>query len=256
MPGPPRGGEMRASRFAFSGAPVTPGSADQYAVPMRLPAIIAFTTASLLLAGCVGGNPTAQPTHTSRPIPSATVAAPSPTPVDRMPALADLVVTERGLGPLHIGDLPGATDMIKYSPDECALEGEGAGPGFVAARWISTYPVNPAIGRPYFVEVHDGRIAAISARSPALKTASGIGIGSAIEQVETAYPTLAEGIETDYSYVRYVVHDGAMISFEFQKPGFDSEERDNRVVYLLVAPYTGKSPDPVAFTDGGVGSCL
>ena len=220
-------------------------------------AFVILTVAGLAITGCTAPKPAPTPSASS-PTPSTDAAGPSPTPTSdpRKPPFNSLVIAPEGLGPLHIGAAPSATDMLTYMPQYCQIEADddGFADGDPAAdRWVANY-----IGDETFdVEVIDGRVVGIAPASPALRTATGIHLGSTAAELRAAYPALKHGIDTGMSRIEYIESNGGMLSFEILNPNTDYEPAlSNRVVYITIRAADGNPPRTVYATDGGIGSCL
>jgi hypothetical protein len=149
--------------------------------------LIAVSVATLLLAGCAADEPA--------PIadPPAASETPTPTPEPTQPALADLVLSPDGLGPLAIGEAPVAADpaldVIVFDDDYCQQYVDD-GRLDDAGKWIANY--EPALSGtpfdPFSVLVENDIVSTVSIGSPEIVTAEGIGLGSSRADVIAAYP--------------------------------------------------------------------
>lgn len=193
---------------------------------------------------------------------------------DPHPALEDLVISTSGLGPLTVG-LPPATNpgaaMIELHPDYCADTwadswGEGwAEQGLDADRWLpADYPNGTGpfsgSGLPFGVRVWDGVVQRIDVLSTLPRTAEGIGVGSTLAELQTAYPGIAEETaREDWSRV-WVVRDAAgTLVFETADDldGYLPELTGETVVGIRVfAPGAPDAATPTLGSDNVAGGCL
>lgn len=189
--------------------------------------------AALLLLGACSGDPDEAPPGTSSASPEAT-QSPSPEPVvespelvveptvDPRPALAELVISTSGLGPLAVGSIapaqnPGAA-MIERDEDFCAeIAEEGADP----ARWVASgydqdtgYAGDPVT--PFFVDASDAGVRRIDVMGAAPRTAAGVGIGATLAELQAAHPELAGPFEGPVSQVWWVQDAAGTVAFETQ----------------------------------------
>jgi hypothetical protein len=207
---------------------------------------------AVAMSGCApvpGGQPSGDPT------PSVAPDTPTPTPEPTKPAVADLLLSPDGLGPLRIGETPPATapdlDILVYRPDYCAGEPEASSPGM----WLANYPVDAKGRRPFVAAVRDGTgiLAAIAIFSPEIRTASGIHLGSTKDELLAAYPEGFaskldnQGVSTVYS----VAGTAGQLLIEVTAdgmPGYWPADELNRVNLLTVIP-ADASPFGVAGGD-------
>lgn len=201
---------------------------------MRAVVIFPALVLGALLAACA---PQASPVATTAPAqsesPSVTPTTqpgvtPSSTPtVDPHPALADLVISTSGLGPLTLGiapaDNPGVA-MIEYLPDACAdvEAGEaGADPG----RWAAAgYPLDAVAhggeGQAFAVAVDAERgVVWIDVLGSSPRTAEGLGVGSLLEEVQAAYPGIEGPYEGPMSRSWWVADEAGIMVFETELDG-------------------------------------
>lgn len=188
---------------ALTGAPLSSGTYDLYA------------TWPLGLTDVVVGGPWSLTVE-----PAAEAEGPEG-PSDPHPALADLVVSTSGLGPLTIG-LPPETNpgsaMIEFDAEYCASEFfEGDDPG----RWVeSGYADDPDRGdlsAPFRVAVDDtGRIGWIDVHSPGPRTAEGVGLGTPLTDLQATYPGLSGPFDGPVSRVWWLEDAAGILVFETQ----------------------------------------
>ncbi len=182
---------------------------------------------------------------------------------DPHPALADLVVSTSGLGPLTIG-LPPETNpgaaMITWDPDYCA---EIVEPGAEAGRWVETgYEDDPdrgEIGSPFSVAVDDaGRIGWIDVRSPGPRTVEGVGVGTTLDALQAAYPALSGPFDGPVSRVWWVEDAAGILVFETQgdEDGLQPAGTPESVILLRVL-LPGADPQfATANSDFVAGGCM
>lgn len=164
---------------------------------MRMRTLLAMTMAAVLVAGCADDDDPAPTTSTSAAVTTTvpavtttggvtTTAAPGATSTTA-PAAAAIVLRVDGLGLVDFGD-PKDTAISAISAalgtiDETGTGCELGGPGPTTARW-----------KELRVEFADGVVRSYNVRPPAgvvpvlnLKTEAGIGLGSTVAQLKTAY---------------------------------------------------------------------
>lgn len=214
---------------------------------MRAGRVALTATAVLLAAGVAAcgqvGETEAQSGPSPSPVPSEAVepaGEPSPESAETVepsgpghPAIEDLIITTAGLGPLTVG-LPPTTNpgaaMIEFDPDYCAAKPELPPPG----RWVPTGGYaepndTDSMGEPtlpFWVEASDDwGVTAIRIWGVGPHTAQGIRVGSALVELQAAYPEL-EGPYADESgdvspgepawHTWWVADDTGSIVFETQ----------------------------------------
>ena len=178
----------------------------------------------ILLTGCASEAP--------EPIaePPVVVESPSPTPPTpepTKPALDELVLTTEGLGYL----VPG--EPIEEVADDLAIVifDENACRGLVGYeqdfdRWVSNYPEGDEA---FYVFTtmgeKDGALLTIVARTDALRTDTGLGVGSTVGELTAAYPELRTVPQEGFTI--YIV-DGekGKLQFEVQDDGDGSDAVD------------------------------
>ena len=245
------------------------------------PAVLAAAAvvAGLLLAGCSGtpaevpeASLTADPGASVDPSPSAE-PSPEPTetvgPVDPHPALADLVISTAGLGPLTVGSTPPATNpgvaMIAWDAAFCSgemWEGDGD-PG----RWVpsgydndTNYMGEPAW--PFYVDASDASDASdagvhrIDVMGTSPHTVEGIRIGSTLAELQATYPALGGPFAGPVSKVWWLQDAAGSVAFETQGEDMLGAGAPEQVILIRVlAP--GVSPEFGAANSGNVaGACF
>ena len=213
----------------------------------------------MLLAGCA----TADPAPTSSPTQAAPSATPSPTPSQTKPALDELVLSPEGLGSVVIGEAPPtidpAIDVVIFDVDYCQADVD-AGLIEDAGKWIPNY--EPALSgpsrEPFSVHVN-GTVNTISIASDQIRTSEGLGLGSTIDDVRTAYP---EGVEQQGHETNLFIVPGVNGQLVFEVLAADSTDPyygpdgapAGTVVFVRVHP-AGQELRPWASTDNGFAMC-
>jgi hypothetical protein len=161
----------------------------------------AVVLATLLLTGCAG-SPASSPSSSPSAKPTIT-PSPSATPKPTKPALADLIVSPEGLGPLIVGQAPPVTDpavdILVFDPDACYFVPEWDTQ--IAEMddyglWISNYGVDPHTNDPgpFGVYVEGGIVDTIGIYDESIETAAGAHLGMTRDELLAIYPT---GIELE-----------------------------------------------------------
>ena len=186
--------------------------------------------ATALLVACggpVAESPSATPTPGGTGTPSATSTPSETAAADPHPALADLVVSTSGLGPLTIGIVPelnpGAA-MIAFDAEACAetLIGESDGePGRWSASGYGPDSLAHAGSGPAFaVDVDPVRgVGWIDILGSSPHTADGLGVGSLLEDLQAAYPALQGPFDGPISRVWWVEDEHGILAFETELDG-------------------------------------
>jgi len=156
------------------------------------------------LTGCTPATNKADPSRASTPAQSQPSRSPTPTPTPTAPpALSDLLLSPNGLGPLAIGSpVPSETAptaLVTWNQSSCAGSGE----------WEANYPSGPVFGGTDapFSFASDSKtdpIVLLFVWSNAIRTDAGVGVGSSVSDLMTAYPQLAAPIHASTSDL-YVV---------------------------------------------------
>lgn len=189
-----------------------------------------------LLAGCGGEIP--DPADSSPP--AATSAAPEPTPtaapVPFKPALADLVLSPHGVGPVKIGHpLPAAEpDVAVALWDETYCDFDEVVP-FGSQRvdhggWKAAYEPSEHSKPAFFLSstTTESPITHIIVFAPEIRTVEGIGVGSAEAEVISAYPaatTVSVGEGTGISGYVVEATEGTLILWVMEESVFVAEVR-------------------------------
>lgn len=215
---------------------------------MRRRSIATTVLALLVLSGCDGdpGAPTAEPspgpTASVTPTPSAPEPTPTPTatatPVDPHPALADLIISTAGVGPLTVG-VPPATNpgaaMIAWDPDFCGAEYEGPEPG----RWApagydadTNYLGQPAT--PMFIAADDTAVYRIDVMGTGPHTEEGVRIGTSLVDLQAAYPDLSGPFAGPGSQVWWVQDAAGTMVFETQGGDMVAPGAPEQVILIRV----------------------
>ncbi|MCU1441522.1 MAG: hypothetical protein JWP85_2519 [Rhodoglobus sp.] len=196
------------------------------------------------------GRSTSSATAIPRPTPTST-----PAPVPTKPAVADLVLTPDGLGPLVLGAVPPTTDpaldILVLDPAHCdAAYGD---PGL----WIANYTGDA----PFTVGVSEGgEIFRIDTWMGPIPTDTGLTVGSPLSAVLAAYPGGFDNIITSGGLSDVYVVDGThgRLLIEVAKdgdlPGYWPPGEVDTVRYLLAIGLAG-SGGPIAASDNVVGVC-
>lgn len=217
----------------------------------------------LFLAGCA---PAVTPTEPSpRPAP-AKVSTPSPTPTPasppRLPALGDLVITPGGIGSLRIGQPVSGTDMIVFDPDFCRSD-DGVevgqypdGTQIEYGSWVPNYPTEPVADAPFGAHADDGVVTVIEVRRGVLATPEGIRIGSSLQSLEAAYPSLVVGqVGSMSKSLLYATAEGDMV-FEVQTESAYSQYPPDTLINIRIFPPGQPNLGLVAGSDWVIGGCL
>ena len=210
---------------------------------------------SVVLSGCMpsaGVEPSAQPSKGSSAAPESPSPEPTPEPEATQPAVDELIVSPEGLSSLLIGEAPPvsdpALDIVIFDEDYCVTavaDGHVKEPG----KWIPNY--EPALSQesrdPFEVRVEDGVVTGIALGNELIRTESGLGIGSTVEQITAAYPSalrIEDGGNTDL-YV--ITGEKGQLVFEVGVEG-NNEYPVGLAHFVRVEPIT---PDPNGWANSG-----
>jgi hypothetical protein len=205
----------------------------------------------VVTSGCApvpGDEPSGDPT------PSVTTESPTPTPDPTKPAVAELLLSPDGLGPLVIGETPPSTgpdlDILVYDPDYCAGISEAPSPGM----WLANYPVEASGHRPFTATFRDGSdaLAVVAVFAPEILTERGIHLGSTRDEVLAAYPEgFASELDNDGKSTVYAVAGTVgqlLIEVRSDDANYWPPEELDRVNLLTVIP-ADESPFAVSGGD-------
>jgi len=203
--------------------------------PSRVAVVLAIA-AMFSLAACASPAPDPTSSPTSAPAPNA-----EPTPEPTKPALADLVLTTSGLGPLRLGEpVPNQTEdvaVVGYDPVGCIgepAEREEGEPG--AGFWRPSYSEELPFDVVTEGRVKDARIVYIQVGSAPVATDAGIHVGSSLDELLAAYPAISA--PTDDFVMLYTLEDSAgKLVFEVapstDDTGYWQPEQLDTVVFMI-----------------------
>jgi len=183
----------------------------------------------VLLTGCASEAP--EPIAEPPVVVKTPTPTPTPTPEPTKPALDELVLTTEGLGYL----VPG--QPIEEVADDVAIVifDENACRGLVGYeqdfdRWVSNYPEGDEA---FYVFTNmgkkDGALLTIVSRTEALRTDTGLGVGSTVDELTAAYPELRTVPKEGFTI--YIV-DGEKGKLQFEVQ--DDEDGSDAVDFVTV----------------------
>jgi hypothetical protein len=224
------------------------------------------------LAGCAPPHHDGSSSHS--PSSHASGHSATPTPAATRPQLVDLVLSTKGLGPLHLGapvpSTPAPLAIVAWDPAMCVSSETGIVAGAPnAGAWATTFP--DAVGpisedrqAPFILTTvgatRTGNVNLVWVWTVGIHTASGINVGSTLAEVNTAYPTFSRTIHGVLSDV-YVMDAGTgSLSFEVSKQDSDDSGNywpDDQVgkVLWMGATLPGAAIGPIAASDVGPSTC-
>lgn len=214
---------------------------------MRISSVVVVASLALILGGC------AQPPEAPDPTPTLSESAtPTPTPtVATKPALSDLVVYPGGIDYVKVGVPVEQRDeevaVVLYNANGCESE-----PNRIIG-WESTY----GLGTFDMVTNADSTIRGIAVRTDAVHTATGIHIGSTVEDIRAAYGDAATVTEAQITDLYSVTGPDGVLVFEVATErdfdGGDYGARAGTVLWMLVlAP----DSEPFSIAYGAYGACI
>lgn len=249
------------------------------------PALALAAAASLVLAACSGDEPEPSPSATASPTPvesAAPSASPEPSPIETAaqdgpePTFAphmdaeDLLIWNRGLGPLAVGNLPPETNpgaaMVAYYPEFC---GTTTDPVFDnKGRWapygyddsdvdLAGDPVTP-----FAIEADDAAIHRIDVLGVGPRTGRGIGLGSTLSELQAEhFRTLVGPVDGLISRAWIVEDARGSLVFETAtyREGFTDEwmEPGDEEMVVMIRILHPEYPADFTVLDGGdqAGDC-
>ena len=241
-------------------------------VRLRQAILVPLLAATIVvaLAACAppyhrGGSPTHSSTHSAAP-------TSTPTPAGTRPALAELVLSTSGIGPIHLGELvpttPPSLAIVTWNPTKCVSTDLGIAPGDPnAGAWQTIFPDESPDGQPIppFILTTEGSTQAgnvnlVWAWTNDIHTAAGIRVGSSLDRLHTAYPAFTRTINGGLSDVYIIDGPTGSLSFEVSKQSTDGggdywpADQVGKVLWMG-ATATGGPIGPIAASDGGPSPC-
>jgi hypothetical protein len=195
------------------------------------------------------------------------------------PALSSLVASADGLGPIKLKQPISLTDvrgLIRFEPIDCV--GDIRGDGFPIAKgdldaggWEPNYPavhepfggVGPfsvtvftqtVAGKP--INTKTSEVAEISVWDKAIRTQAGVGIGSTLPELQSAYPSLLDAVHGEESDVYVVPGTPGDIWFEIENSDsvYWIKDTEGQVLWMTLVPH-GSEPAALAGTSGAAYAC-
>jgi hypothetical protein len=194
--------------------------------------LVIALAAPLLLAGC-GSDDTPEPDATTRS-PSATASAtPTPTPSPTVVAPADLVVVPGAVGPAKAG-MPKA-DALETGLFDADVPPPVEGCPTIPLQWKKQYTGVDVIAS-------EGSIISIGVFKGGPKTSKGIGYGSTLDDLTTAYPHLSPVVDAGFNQAgAYEVAGDRFIGFLFGDATISSIKGSSKITFIEVT--AGNKPD-------------
>lgn len=152
--------------------------------------------------------------------------------------------------------------MIIYHPEFCKPLDPGDattnpdGTPIEFGRWVANYPLQEGAGAPFHAQVHEGVVEIIEVRNDILSTAEGVSIGSSLDELTAAYPSLAPGEEASISKSLLLATPEGDMVFEVAIDSDYGGYLPNTVIDIRIYPPGRHDLKLVAASDDVVGGCL
>ena len=181
---------------------------------LRATLLVSAVVLALSVAGCAPEPSAGPPVETAPPATSSS-PTPTPTPQPTTSAIADLMLSPDGLGPLEIGQSMSSAASefgLTYFDPDCSSEPEGSGAPDASepGSWRANYPDGEKGLRPFVPVSFDGVLGIIAVHSPEIATTEGLHLGSSRSEVMAAFPN---GFSTELenkNFSRVYVVDGKL----------------------------------------------
>ena len=196
----------------------------------------AFLALAIGLTGCTSPDVTAAPSpsgsadaaETTSPSPTTaptvvptTTPSATPTPVATKPTVGDLIITASGIAPLVVGKpvpkMAKSAAIVSWNPTLCEPYGGGYDTNYPKVTVPSSAKKWVPFGVPVLGEKRTSPIRAVIARSPEIKTETGISAGSSLAELKAAYPGIKRAVKGPISDSYAVTGDGGRLVFEIGK---------------------------------------